>query len=72
MRTKPMRLMPILLAATLGLGLGFGAAEPVRADAACRQQCAAEFQECLASTENGYPGFHRCRQWFSACVNTCD
>ena len=62
---------PLVVAAILGLGFGMGYAGNAKAAPnACTTACAAEFQECLA--EGAYPGFYRCRQYFSACMRACN
>ena len=61
---------PLVLAVVLGLGVGFGFAPAAQAQATtCRQQCTIEFHECLA--EGAYPGFFRCRSYWSACLRAC-
>lgn len=61
---------PLVIAAVLGLGFGLGyAGNAQAANNACTRACAAEFQECLA--EGSFPGFYRCRSYFSACMRAC-
>jgi hypothetical protein len=66
---------PLVLAAVLGLGFGFGVARNAQAaNSACLAECNAEFQGCLAESAgnaNCYPGFYRCKTWRAACVRAC-
>ncbi len=59
---------PMLVAAVMGLGFGFGAAQPAHAStASCRAACNAEFRDCRASGDD----FYHCRAIWSACLSAC-
>ncbi|MDZ4814451.1 MAG: hypothetical protein SGI99_17845 [Pseudomonadota bacterium] len=59
---------PTVLAAVMGLGFGFGVAQPAHASlASCRAACNAEFRDCRASGDD----FFLCRGIWSACLRAC-
>jgi hypothetical protein len=61
-------LTPMVLAAALGVGFGFGAAPDTQAaSATCRNACYAEHRECRASGDDPY----LCRLAMSACLRAC-
>jgi len=52
----------------MGLGFGFGVAQPAHASlASCRAACNAEFRDCRASGDD----FFLCRGIWSACLRAC-
>jgi hypothetical protein len=62
---------PFVVAAVLGLGVGFGASSTAQAaPPTCYQICAAEFRECRAADPSPHE-FFICRGIFSACVRAC-
>lgn len=59
---------PMVVAAVLGLGVGFGVSQPAEASRqTCRAACAAEFRACNASGDD----FYLCRGLYSACLRRC-
>ncbi len=61
-------LTPMVVAAVLGMGVGFGTSQPAQASLqSCRAACAAEFRDCRASGDD----FFLCRGLYSACLRSC-
>ena len=68
MRSFNTLLTPLVLAAVLGLGVGFGVSQPAEASQqTCRAACAAEFRDCRASGDD----FYLCRGLYSMCLRGC-
>jgi hypothetical protein len=59
---------PMVVAAVLGLGVGFGVSQPAEASLqTCRAACAVEFRDCRASGDD----FYYCRGKYSMCLRAC-
>lgn len=68
MRSFKSLLTPLVVAAVLGLGVGFGVSQPAEASLqSCRAACGVEFRECRASGDD----FYICRGLYSACLRAC-